>query len=125
VIGEGLVLEVEAEGFAQTAQGLLYAPTLARDLDLEAAGDAPGRLVGDGCESPVLEATAGCSRPGGLRRVGAKLGAIPCGSWRTAVDADGLESPTLRPEWNPVDAYGLGLEIYGSGGWGFESLRAC
>jgi hypothetical protein len=24
-----------------------------------------------------------------------------------------------------VDAHGHGLEIYGSGGWGFESLRAC
>ncbi len=27
--------------------------------------------------------------------------------------------------WTAVDACGHALEIYGSGGWGFEFLRAC
>ncbi|MBT8194278.1 MAG: hypothetical protein KJP22_12810, partial [Acidimicrobiia bacterium] len=57
--------------------------------------------------------------------LGAKLGAILCGSLRTAVDAGGLKRPSFRPVWTPTDARGHGLEIYGSEGWEFESLRAC
>ena len=45
--------------------------------------------------------------------------------WRgrlwTVVDTSSLRHQT---EWTPVDAYGLRLEIYGSGGRGFESLQA-
>jgi hypothetical protein len=57
--------------------------------------------------------------------LGAKLGAILCGFLRTAMDVDGIESPLFRAVWTVVDAHGHGLEIYGSEGWGFESLRAC
>ena len=56
--------------------------------------------------------------------LGAKLGAILCGFRQTRVDAGGLENPSIRPVWTPVDAHGHGLEIYGSGGWVFESPRA-
>ncbi len=31
----------------------------------------------------------------------------------------------FRAVWTPVDCCGHFLEIYGSEGWGFESLRAC
>ena len=31
----------------------------------------------------------------------------------------------LNRVWTDVDACGHRLEIYGSGGWGSESLRAC
>ena len=57
--------------------------------------------------------------------MGAKLGAILCGSPRTAVDACGIESLSFRAAWTAVDTRGQRLEIYGSEGWGFESLRAC
>jgi len=57
--------------------------------------------------------------------LGAKLGAIRGGSLRTAVDADGLESLSFRAVWTAADGCGRRLEIYGSEGWGFESLRAC
>jgi hypothetical protein len=33
------------------------------------------------------------------------------------VDAGGLESPSFRATWTPVDACGHHLEIYGSEGW--------
>jgi hypothetical protein len=42
-----------------------------------------------------------------------------------AVDADGIKSLKRRAEWTSSDALGRRLDIYGSGGWGFESLRAC
>jgi hypothetical protein len=32
------------------------------------------------------------------------------------MDAGVLEGPSLLAVWTPVDAHGLGLEIYGSGG---------
>jgi hypothetical protein len=57
--------------------------------------------------------------------LGAKLGAILRGPHRTRVDDGGLGSPSLRRSWTIVDSRGHGLEIYGSEGWGFESLRAC
>ncbi len=41
------------------------------------------------------------------------------------MDAGGIETLSFRAVWTVVDAYGHGLEIYGSEGWGFESLRAC
>ena len=37
----------------------------------------------------------------------------------------GIEALSFRPVWTAVDAHGHRLEIYGSGGWGFEFLRAC
>jgi hypothetical protein len=63
----------------------------------------------------------------GLRSpgLGAKLGAIRCGLVWTAVDVCGIESLSFRHVWTAVDTHGHGLEIYGSEGWGFESLRAC
>ena len=43
-------------------------------------------------------------------------------SWKPfAVDGGGIESLSFRA----VDVCGHGLGIYGSGGWEFESLRAC
>jgi len=47
-------------------------------------------------------------------------------SWEPfAVDAGGIEGLLFRPVWTAMDAHGRCLEIYGSEGWGFESLRAC
>ncbi len=60
-------------------------------------------------------------RPAAL---GAKLGAIRCGFVWTAVDACGIETLSFRHVWTAVDTHGCRLEIYGSEGWGFESLRA-
>ena len=57
--------------------------------------------------------------------LGAKLGAILCGHVWTVVDAGGHQALVIRAVWTAVDACGHGLEIYGSGGWGFEFLRAC
>jgi hypothetical protein len=57
--------------------------------------------------------------------LGAKLGAIRCGRVWTGVDAGARGSLSFRRVWTPVDTRGRGLEIYGSEGWGFESLRAC
>jgi hypothetical protein len=51
------------------------------------------------------------------------MGVIRGGLLRSAVDSGGLESP-FRPGWTPGDAHGHRLEIYGSGGWVFESPRA-
>jgi hypothetical protein len=56
--------------------------------------------------------------------MGAKLGAILCGFLRTRMDAGGPEWPSSRPMWISVDTHGPRLEIYGSGGWVFESPRA-
>lgn len=50
------------------------------------------------------------------RPVGAKLGAFLCGLLRTAMNADGLESPSFRPLWTLLDRHGNGLDIYGSEG---------
>jgi hypothetical protein len=55
--------------------------------------------------------------------LGAKMGVIRGGLLRSAVDSGGLESP-FRPGWTPGEAHGHRLEIYGSGGWVFESPRA-
>ena len=41
------------------------------------------------------------------------------------MDAGGIETLSFRLVWTAVGACGRGLEIYGSEGWGFESLRAC
>jgi len=57
--------------------------------------------------------------------LGAKLGAIHCGFAWTGVDAGGRLSLPLRPVWTLMDIHGHRLEIYGSEGWGFESLQAC
>jgi hypothetical protein len=43
----------------------------------------------------------------------------PC-AW-TAVHST---APQFEAEWTPVDTDGHRLEIYGSGGWVFESPRA-
>jgi hypothetical protein len=56
--------------------------------------------------------------------VGAKLGAMLSGLLRTAMDAGGLGSASLQALRTPMDTYGHGLDIYGSGGWVFESPRA-
>ena len=56
--------------------------------------------------------------------VGAKLGAILRGFLRTAVDARGFDISSFQPRWTLLDALGHRLEIYGSGGWVFESPRA-
>jgi hypothetical protein len=40
------------------------------------------------------------------------------------VDTRGHESLPFRAVWTAVDGCGHRLEIYGSEGWGFESLRA-
>jgi len=40
----------------------------------------------------------------------------------TSLDSEVCRS---RLAWTDLDAHGPGLEICGSGGWGFESLRAC
>jgi hypothetical protein len=42
-----------------------------------------------------------------------------------AVDSSGTGSLQFQSVWTPVDLRGRRLEIYGSEGWGFESLRAC
>jgi hypothetical protein len=55
----------------------------------------------------------------------APVGAILCGLVWTAVDTGGIERLSFRAVWTAVDVCGHGLYIYGSGGWGFESLRAC
>ena len=58
------------------------------------------------------------------RPVGAMLGAIRGGPRRSCVDTRGIESLLLSHVWTDVDARGHPLEIYGSGGWVFESPRA-
>jgi hypothetical protein len=52
------------------------------------------------------------------------MGAILRALVWTAVDSSGPESPLFRPVRTPLDTCGHGLEIYGSGGWVFESPRA-
>jgi hypothetical protein len=56
--------------------------------------------------------------------MGAKLGAIRGGFVGTAVDAGGTGSIAHKAVWTPVDIHGHALDIYGSGGWVFESPRA-
>ena len=41
------------------------------------------------------------------------------------MDTGGLEGPPFQRVWTLMDPHGRRLEIYGSEGWGFESLRAC
>ena len=41
------------------------------------------------------------------------------------MDVWGLGSPQFQAGSTLIDTRGHRLEIYGSGGWGFESLRAC
>jgi len=53
------------------------------------------------------------------------MGAILRALVWTAVDSSGTGSLRARSVWTPLDTHGQGLEIYGSEGWGFESLRAC
>jgi hypothetical protein len=53
------------------------------------------------------------------------LGAIRGGLLRTPVDGYGHRTVPFRAVWTAVDAHRRRLEIYGSEGWGFESLRAC
>jgi hypothetical protein len=40
-------------------------------------------------------------------------------------DTRGIGTLSFRAVWTAVDTHGRRLEIYGSEGWGFESLRAC
>jgi len=54
----------------------------------------------------------------------AKLGAIRCGFKPTAVDACGVEAPSFQAVRTIMDGSGHHLEVYGSGGWVFESPRA-
>ena len=56
--------------------------------------------------------------------MGAKLGAILCGLAWTVVDTDGIGTVQDQDVWTFLDARGRRLEIYGSGGWVFESPRA-
>jgi hypothetical protein len=42
----------------------------------------------------------------------------------TAVGSSGTGSLLFRSARTPLDTHGHGLEIYGSGGWVFESPRA-
>jgi hypothetical protein len=53
------------------------------------------------------------------------LGAICGGLLRLSMDGDGIASLQYKAEGTAVDARGRRLDIYGSEGWGFESLRAC
>jgi len=55
---------------------------------------------------------------------GAKLGAIRGGLLRSCMDGEGHESLPFQDVWTAVDVHGHRLEIYGSGGWVFESPRA-
>ncbi|CAN5746471.1 hypothetical protein BH23ACT5_BH23ACT5_18520 [soil metagenome] len=57
--------------------------------------------------------------------VGAKLGAIRGGFVRTVLDTGGVKTIQEQDVWTLRDTRGRRLEIYGSGGWGFQSLRAC
>lgn len=52
-------------------------------------------------------------------------GAILCGRGWTRMNAVGLKGPSFHALWTLLDTRGCGLEIYRSGGWGFESLGAC
>ena len=56
---------------------------------------------------------------------GANLGANSSGRLWTGMDGCGLGGLLFLAVWTAVDGCGHGLEIYGSGGWGFEFLRAC
>jgi hypothetical protein len=56
--------------------------------------------------------------------LGAKLGAILSGLVWTALDSSGTRSLQFQSVWTPLDLGGHRLEIYGSGGWVFESPRA-
>jgi hypothetical protein len=76
------------------------------------------------CQAAVIRQRDHAACAIGRPDVGAKLGAILRGQQRTAVDADGLENPYLLAVRTLVDIPGHGLEIYGSGGWVFESPRA-
>ena len=57
--------------------------------------------------------------------MGSKLGGIRGGRPWTAADADGPGTLPFRRVWTDGGTRGPLLEIYGSGGWGFESRRAC
>ncbi|HVR78619.1 MAG TPA: hypothetical protein VMS99_09535 [Acidimicrobiia bacterium] len=59
-----------------------------------------------------------------ITALGAKLGAMLYALVWTAVDSSGTGSLRARSEWTPLDTRGHGLDIYGSGGWVFESPRA-
>ena len=52
------------------------------------------------------------------------MGAIRGGPRLSCVDTGGIGSLLLSHVWAAADAHGRRLEIYGSGGWGFKSLRA-
>ena len=49
---------------------------------------------------------------------------ILCGRRRTTTNAGGIETLPFQVHRTPVDPSGHCLEIYGSGGWVFESPRA-
>jgi hypothetical protein len=54
---------------------------------------------------------------------GATLGARPYTQPHTIADARGARSAVLGVKLDPPDQPGLLVEIDGSEGWGFESLR--
>ena len=54
---------------------------------------------------------------------GAILGARPHSQPRTTTDAHGEQSAVLSVKADSLDQFGRLVEIYGSEGWGFESLR--
>ena len=62
--------------------------------------------------------------PCGYLTPGAKLGAIRRGLVWTAGDIGGIERLPFQVRWTLLDTRGHRLEIYGSGGWVFESPRA-
>ena len=93
-IRKRLILEVELEGLAEVLQCGLDALALARDFDFQAAGNVPGRFVGDrGGEAHVLQSTAVELIPESAPRLGSQVGAILYGPGWTTVDASGSESP--------------------------------
>ena len=78
------------------------------------------RTIYGSLRKPVVSAATSLAAPW----LGAKLGAIRGGPRRSCVDTGGIGSLLLSHIWTDVDARGRRLEIYGSGGWVFESPRA-
>ena len=56
---------------------------------------------------------------------GRSRGELPAAYGEFLMAAVRLGGLLFRAVWTAVDGCGHSLEIYGSGGWGFESLRAC
>ena len=67
VVRERLILEVEFESLAEIAKGVLQGLALARDLDLQAACNVPGRFLDDGCGESHGQESAAVERVRGVR----------------------------------------------------------